>query len=103
MPFFFGGGACLKPLALLVIMAAETPGVIFRGLFYQNKFLSQSAPFLARVWDFSASCDLLWASRSWSSRRKVGAQISHTVMFSTGVTVQNEGLIGDEKSLIRLV
>jgi len=59
-------------LTLQVKVAAETAGVIFEGLLHQNKFLSQSAHFLATVWDFSASGDLLWVSRSWSSRRSGG-------------------------------
>ncbi len=81
--FFFPKGFDLSKtqrvthFTLAVKVAAETAGVIFRGLLHQNKFLSQSAHFLARVWDFSASDDLLWVSRSWSSRRSGGIHFPH--------------------------
>lgn len=70
-----------------VKVAASSAGVIFRGLLHQNKFLSQSAHFPTRVWDFSASGDLLWVSWSWSSRRSGGIHFpqSHVEWRGYGV------------------
>lgn len=58
--------------------AVEIACVIFRELLHQNKFLSQSAHFLSRAWDFSARGDLLWVSRSRSSRRSGGIYFPHS-------------------------